>query len=176
MKKIVALLMIVSVLASCEEDVSFNTPAFQARKDNFMWRAQDYTAVYSAVDSTLVLSAFQGFEKVTMTAYPVIIVGTGTSAFFQDITFDLANNPNAIATYSDVSNGQTYLYSTDVEDEANGELAIKNGAIQKPGTISGTFRFDAPYIGDILNARERINFQEGVFYEIPITFGPVAVQ
>ena len=88
----------------------------------------------------------------------------------------LANNPNAIATYSDVSNGQTYLYSTDVEDEANGELAIKNGAIQKPGTISGTFRFDAPYIGDILNAPERINFQEGVFYEIPITFGPVAVQ
>ena len=34
MKKIIALLMIVSVLASCEEDVSFNTPAFQARKDN----------------------------------------------------------------------------------------------------------------------------------------------
>lgn len=172
MKKIVALLMIVSVLASCEEDVSFNTPAFQARKDNFMWRAQDYTAVYSATDSTLVLSAYQGFEKLTMTAYPVIIVGNGTSAFFEDITFDLANNLNVNATYSYINNGQTYLYSTEVEDQANGELVLKNGAIQKPGTISGTFRFDAPYIGDILNAPERINFQDGTFYQIPITFGP----
>ena len=172
MKKIVALLMIVTVLSSCEEDVSFNTPAFQARKDNFSWRAQDYTAVYTSSDSTLVLTAFKGFEKVTMTAYPVLITGDGTSSFFQDITFDLANNPNAIATYSNVNNGQTFQYSTDVEDEANGELVLENGAIQKPGTISGKFRFDAPYLGEIPNAPERINFQEGVFYEIPITFGP----
>ena len=162
--------MIVSVLASCEEDVSFNTPAFQARKDNYMWRASDYTAVYNVSDSTLVLTGYERFEKVVMTAYPVIIIGDGTSAFFEDVTFDLSNNPNAIATYSYVKNGQTLLYSTDVEDKANGELSIKNGAVQKPGTITGTFRFDAPYIGDILNTPERINFQDGNFYQIPITF------
>ncbi|MDD3004229.1 DUF6252 family protein [Flavobacterium sp.] len=172
MKKIFALLMVVSVLVSCEEDVSFNTPAFQARKDNFMWRANDYSAVYNAADSTLVLNAFEGFEKVTLTAYPVIITGTGTSAFFQDTQFDLANNNDAIATYSFVNNGLTYLYSTAVKNKANGELVLRNGAIQKPGTISGTFRFDAPYIGEYPNAPERINFQEGVFYEIPISFGP----
>ena len=172
MKKIVALLMIVSVLASCEEDVSFNTPAFQARKDNFMWRAQDYSAVYNVMDSTLVLTGYAGFEKVTMTAYPVLIIGTGEAAFFQDIDFDLANNLNATATFSNVNNGLTYLYSTEVQDEATGELVLRNEAIQKPGTISGTFRFDAPYIGDYPNAPERINFQEGRFYEIPITFGP----
>lgn len=173
MKKIVALLMIVSVLASCEEEVSFNTPAFQARKDNYMWRASDFTAVYHASDSTLVLTGFERFEKVVMTAYPVLITGDGTSAFFEDATFDFSNNPNAIATYSFVKNGQTLMYSTDVTDKANGELAIRNGAVQKPGTISGTFRFDAPYIGDILNTPERINFQDGQFYEIPITFAPV---
>ena len=170
MRKIVALLMIVSVLASCEEDISFNTPAFQARKDNFMWRAKDFSAVYNVSDSTLVLSAFEGFDKLTMTAYPVLITGDGTSSFFQDITFDLANNLDAVADYSYVNNGQTYLYSTEVEDQANGELVLQNGAIQKPGTISGTFRLDAPYIGDIPNAPGRINFQEGVFYEIRITF------
>jgi len=169
MKRIVAILMIVSVLASCTEDVSFNTPAFQARKNNFIWRAKDFSAVYNPLDSTLVLTGFEKFDKVVMTAYPVLISGNGTSSFFQDNDFDLANNVNAFATYSTVNNGQTYLYSTDVEDQANGELVFKNGAIQKPGTISGTFRFDAPYIGEIPNAPERINFQEGVFYQIPIT-------
>ena len=170
MKKIVALLMIVSVLVSCEEDISFNTPAFQARKDNFMWRAKDYTAVYDVTSNTLVLSGFVGFEKLAMTIKPVIIEGDGTTAFFEDATFDLANNANAIATYSYVNNGQTYKFSSNVTDKATGEIVLKNGAIQKPGTISGTFRFDAPYIGDTPNAPERINFQEGVFYEVPITF------
>lgn len=172
MKKIVALLMIVSFLASCEEEVSFNSPAFQARKDNFMWRAKSYSAVYNPADSTLVLTAFEKFEKVTMTAYPVLITGDGTTSFFQDATFDLKNNENAIATYSNVNNGQNLLYSTDVVDDANGELVLQNGALQKPGTISGTFRFDAPYIGVIPNTPERINFQNGVFYEIPISFAP----
>lgn len=164
--------MIVSVLASCEEDVSFNTPAFQARKDNFTWRANDYTAVYDVTNSTLVLTAFKGFEKITMVVTPVIITGGGTNSFYLDATFGLNNNPDAIATYSYVNNGQTYFYSSDVEDMATGKVTLSNGAIQKPGTITGTFRFDAPYIGEIPNAPERINFQEGVFYEIPITFGP----
>jgi hypothetical protein len=173
MKKIIALLMVVSVLASCEEDVTFNTPAFQARKDNFAWKAKDYTAVYDVTSSTLVLSAFVGFERVTMTASPVSIIGDGTTSFVEDASFDLSNNLNAIATYSFVNNGQTFLYSTEVEDEANGQLVLKNNdAFQKPGTISGTFRFDAPYMGEIPNASARINFQEGVFYEIPVTFGP----
>lgn len=170
MKKIIALLMIVSVLISCEEDVSFNTPAFQARKDNFLWRATDYSAVYNPVSKTLILTGFQGFEKVTMTACPVLITGEGTAAFFQDATFDLANNSDAVALYSNVNNGQDYFYSTAVADQANGELMLTNGSIQKPGTISGSFRFDAPYVGEIANAPERINFQEGVFYQIPITF------
>jgi hypothetical protein len=172
MKKIFVLLMIVSVLASCEEELSFNTPAFQARKDNFMWRADDYTAVYRMSDSTLVLTGFKGFEKLTMTAYPVLITGTGNTSFFQDATFDFSNNPFALAEYSYVNNGQVLMYATDVEDQANGELVIQNAAIQKPGTISGTFRFDAPYTGEVPTELDRINFQEGVFYEIPITFGP----
>jgi hypothetical protein len=172
MKRIVALLMIVSLMASCTEDVSFNTPAFQARKNNFIWRAKDFSAVYNPLDSTLVLTGVEKFDKVVMTVYPVLISGDGTASFFQDNDFDLANNGNAIATYSTVNNGQNYLYSTDVEDDANGELVLKNGAIQKAGTISGTFRFDAPYIGEIPNAPERINFQEGVFYQIPVTLSP----
>jgi hypothetical protein len=173
MKKIFALLMIVTVLASCEEDVSFNTPAFEARKDNFMWRASDYTAVYDFASSTLTVSAFLGFEKMIMTVSPVEIIGDANGAFFQDATFDLSNNPDAVVTYSYVSNGQTYLYSTDIEDEANGQFVLSNGVVQKPGTISGTFRLDAPYVGEIPNAPERINFQNGVFYDIPITFSPV---
>lgn len=173
MKKIIALLMVVSLLTSCEENVSFNTPAFQARKDNFMWRASSYSAVYDVAQSSLQLTAQSGFEKVTITVSPVVVTGDGTTAFFQDATFDLKNNTEAIATYDFVNNGQTYSYTTEVEDIANGELVLKNGAVQKPGTVSGAFRFDAPYQGDIPNAPERINFQEGVFYEIPLTFAPI---
>lgn len=172
MKKFVSLLIILAVFASCEEDVSFNTPAFQARKDNFMWRAQDYSAVYNPLDSTLVLTGYQGLEEVRFHAYPVIITGTGTSAFFQNATFELGNDENSGAYHSFIDNGATYEFETGIADDPNGELVLQNNdPVQKPGTISGSFRFDAPYVGEIPGAPERINFQNGVFYEIPITFG-----
>lgn len=171
MKKIVSLLIILAVFTSCEEDISSNTPSFQARKDNFMWRAQDYTAVYNPLDSTLIMTAYNGLEKLELSAYPVIITGTGTTSFFQDATFELGNNENSNAFYSYIDNGTTYEFETGIADDPNGQLVLKNNdPVQKPGTISGTFRLDAPYIGNIPNAPERINFQEGVFYEIPITF------
>ena len=172
MKKIVSLLIILAVFASCEEDISSNTPSFQARKDNFMWRAQDYTAIYNPLDSTLVLTGYSGLEEVKLFAYPVIITGTGTSSFFQNATFELGNDENSGAFYSYVENGTSYEFETGIADDPNGELILKNGdPTQKSGTISGSFRFDAPYVGDIPEAPERINFQNGVFYEIPITFG-----
>jgi hypothetical protein len=171
MKKFVSLLIILAVFTSCEEDISSNTPSFQARKDNFMWRAQDYTAIYNPLDSTLVMTAYNALEKVELSAYPVIITGSGTTASFQDATFELGNDENSNAFFSFVNNGTTYEFETGIADDPNGLLVLKNNSpVQKPGTISGTFRFDAPYIGDVPNAPERINFQEGVFYEIPIPF------
>lgn len=172
MKKIISLLLIVVVFASCEEDISTNTPSFQARKDNYMWRAQNYTANYNPLDSTLVMTANNGLEQVRLFAYPVIITGTGTSAFFQNATFELGNDENSEAYYSFVNNGTAFNYATGISDVPNGLLTLKNNdPSQKPGTISGEFRFDAPYVGDIEGAPERINFQEGVFYQIPITIG-----
>jgi len=172
MKKVFTLILLSIFLVSCQNDVAFNTPAFQGRKDNFMWRADISNAVYNPADSTLVLSGFKGFEVVRITAYPIIIVGNGATSFFQNATFDLRNNPNVTAQYSYVNNGQMLFYSTDVEDEATGEFVLQNAVAQKPGTVSGLFRFDAPYIGDVPGSPERVNFQEGVIYEVPITFAP----
>lgn len=171
MRKLVSLILILTVFTSCEEDVSFNTPAFQARKDNFMWRAQDYTANYNPLDSTLVLTAYKGLEQVELSAYPVIIVGDGTTTFFENATFELGNDANSNAFYSFADNGLVYEFETGIADDPNGEIVLENTVNQKPGTISGKFRFDAPYVGDIPNAPERINFQTGIFYEIPITIG-----
>lgn len=172
MKKIVSLLIILAVFASCEEDITSNTPSFQARKDNYMWRAQDYRANYNPLDSTLVMTAYSGLEQVRLYAYPVIITGNGTTTFFEDAVFELGSDENSSAFYSFVDRGSTYKFQTGIDDDSYGELVLKNNSpVQKPGTISGSFRFDAPYVGDIPNAPERINFQNGIFYEIPITIG-----
>ncbi|MFY0482731.1 DUF6252 family protein [Flavobacterium sp. PLA-1-15] len=171
MKKIVSLLLILVVFASCEEDISSNTPSFQARKDNFMWRAQDYTAIYNPLDSTLVLTAFNGLEVLKLYSYPVIINGTGTSTFFENATFELGNDDDNKAFYSFADRGVNFEYETGIADAPNGEVVLENTVNQKPGTISGSFRFDAPFVGDIEDAPERINFQNGVFYEIPLTIG-----
>lgn len=170
MKRIVSLLIILAVFASCETDVSTNTPAFQGRKDNFMWRAQDYTAIYNPLDSTLVLSAYKGLELVRLSAYPVIITGNGTTATFEDATFELGVNDINTAYYSFADNGQELEYATG-EEIGNGELVLATTVNQKPGTISGTFRFNAEYFGDVAGAPESVNYQNGVFYEIPLTFG-----
>ena len=171
MKKIVSLLIILALFTSCEEEISSNTPAFQARKDNFMWRAQDYTANYNPLDSTLVMTAYNGLEIVELSAYPVIITGTGTATFFENAIFELGNDENSNAFYSFADRGVNYEFETGIADVPNGEIVLENTVNQKPGTISGKFRFDAPYIGAIPDAPERINFQNGIFYEIPITIG-----
>jgi len=171
MRKIVSLLIILAVFASCEEDITSNTPSFQARKDNFMWRAKDYTAIYNPLDSTLVMTAYNGLEVVKLYSYPVIITGTGTSTFFENATFELGNDDVNAAFYSFADRGVNFEYETGVADVPNGEVVLENTVNQKPGTISGSFRFDAPFVGDIEDAPERINFQNGVFYEIPITIG-----
>ena len=170
MKRIFSLLIVLAFFASCETDVTSNTPAFQARKDNFMWRAQDYTAVYNPMDNSLVLSAYKGFEVLTITVGPVNVGGSETGVFFEDATFTLDEDATAFATYSYVDNGMTFEYSTLGQESTTGEIVLENTANQKMGTISGRWRFDAPYVGDLTNAPERINFQNGVFYEIPLTF------
>lgn len=172
MKRIFTLFIVLMLLASCQTDVSSNTPSFQARKDNFIWRAQDYTAVYDPLDETLILTAFKGFEVVTMTVSPVNITGSETGVFFEDATFVLDEDAANFATYSYVDNGMTFEFSTLGQETTTGEIVLENTVNQKPGTISGRWRFDAPYTGEITNAPERINFQNGVFYEIPLTVAP----
>ncbi|MDR6966595.1 hypothetical protein J2X31_000593 [Flavobacterium arsenatis] len=171
MKKIVSLLIILVLFTSCEENISSNSPSFQASKDNFMWRANDYTAVYNPLDSTLVMTAFKGLEVVKLYSYPVIINGTGASTFFENAIFELGNDDVNSAFYSFADRGVNFEYETGVSDVPNGEIVLENTINQKPGTISGKFRFDAPYVGASESAPERINFQNGVFYEIPITIG-----
>lgn len=171
MKKIVSLLIILAVFTSCEEEISSNAPSFQASKDNFMWRAKDYTAVYNPLDSTLVMTAYNGLEVVKLYSYPVLITGTGTGSFFENATFELGDGDANSAFYSFADRGVNFEYETGVSDVPNGEIVLENTVNQKPGTISGKFRFDAPFVGENPNAPERINFQNGVFYEIPITIG-----
>src|SRR4051812_17730793 len=68
MKKIAALLFMVAALVSCEEDVKFNDPGFQGRKDNYTWRA-DVTNAY-VTNGYMIVNAYKGLETVTL-QFPV---------------------------------------------------------------------------------------------------------
>lgn len=169
MKKALYLLLIILVFTSCEEDVSFNNPAFQARKDNATWRAQDYNAHYTEATNTLTIKVFRGFEKITFNITPVLATNNGSNLVLTDGSFMLNEESSTTATYSSVINGETYSYSTSVENNFNGLIELRNSSNQKSGTVSGTFRFDALIEDDIDGPIKRVSFQDGIFYEIPFT-------
>ncbi len=175
MKKIVSILILIVTLVSCEEEVSFNNPSFEGYKDNVLWRAKDYNATYNPADSTLVLNGYRGLELVTLTAYPVLAIGDGTNFLFENATFVLGDDDITTASYQYAENGVNQYFETG-EDLGVGELVVENVVNQMPGTISGRFRFDAPKRGDTSDFPETVNFQYGVFYQIPITISaPITV-
>jgi hypothetical protein len=66
MKKIVQLLAFVLVMASCENDIKTNLPAFLGEKDNISWRASD-TKVTANPSGTITINAYKDSELVTLT-------------------------------------------------------------------------------------------------------------
>lgn len=177
MKKILSLIVLVAALASCEEDVKFNDPAVQALKDNETWKATSYTAVMSS-DKSLTITATNGFETVTLRAEstdPYDCDGTEVADADGDkygcqylFGYDMENT----ASYVLSADGITMSYQTGVdaepgEGEEDGAILIymnrKYTNIQG-GFISGEFYFNATD-----DSGKVVNFQQGVFYKIPIT-------
>ncbi|WP_418264687.1 DUF6252 family protein [Flavobacterium faecale] len=147
-------ILLLSVLA-CEENVKFNNPSFQGVKENVFWRAVTTTATVGS-GGALTINAYTRDEQ--------IILKTSTTAAN---TFNLGVNNNNTATYilTDSNGNSTFATST---GKGDGQITITEYDTANK-TISGTFRFNAINTSSNPVAGTTLNFQQGVFYKVPVT-------
>ena len=156
MKKTIFLFFTLFFLISCQDEVQFNNPAFQAQKQGVLWRATSFEAKLTA-DGYIVLTAKNGFETVTIRTYTI---APHTSNFGTDIEnfIELKNN----------SIGSQNTYSTGFSG-GNGQITITD---YSEGTLSGNFNFKAINIDTSLTQPDEVSFKSGIFYKIPVTVIP----
>ncbi|MFL2593049.1 MAG: DUF6252 family protein [Flavobacteriaceae bacterium] len=154
MKKIFIVLSILLVF-NCEDDLTNNTPVFQATVNaNNQWIADDFIATIQ--NNQLSISGTNPFGVISFVVNSPEVSGynfyswTDDYAIFQD-TLQYSTQNDGIGSIAFLSDG--YL---DIQEIDN----INN-------TISGHFYFDA-YDG---TGQYTINISEGVFYKIPINSG-----
>lgn len=155
MKKILSLLVLVLVLASCEDDATFNNPSVQGKKDNVFWRASSSHA--TVVGGALTVYAFTPFEILTLTT-------SSTAPGTYELGVDSANS----VSYTFEADGVESSYATGPE-LGDGEIEIE---VSPEGTVTGTFFFNAPATSATPIGLPVTNFQEGHFYRVPIQAAP----
>jgi len=154
MKKFFSLLVLLTVLTSCEEDIQFNTPAVQALKNNELWRATEFSAT-KGTDNSLTITATNGFEEL------VLRTASTTPGAYQ-----LGVNATDKASYVLAVDNNQENYQTGA-GLGSGAITISDDVTETnvdAGFITGTFHFAA-----VSDGGDEIYFQEGVFYKVPIT-------
>ena len=152
MKKFTSYIFLLFVVFSCQEEVKFNNPSFQGKKDNVFWRAIDYKATISG--GSLTIEALTSTEKVTLKTTSII-----------PGTYMLGNGIINKATYSITDGDSTANFSTGFADD-EGQIVITDYDASNK-TITGTFKFNAKNTN--LTVGSFLNFQKGVFYKVHIT-------
>ncbi|WP_395064342.1 DUF6252 family protein [Flavobacterium sp.] len=120
MKKIFSLLVILVVLSSCQEEVKFNNPGFQAYRDDVLFRGIDVRA-YKASNGSISLVALAQDEEVTL---DVTSAAVGTYYFG-------TTNLNTMATYTSSFNDVNLMYETNI---IAGPVAKMNASMTAGGT------------------------------------------
>lgn len=150
MKKIVFILMLVA-LFNCTEDLSNNTPGFEASVDGKEWVAQSYNATIQ--NSQLSISGNNQLGTISMVIDSININ-----------SFELRSWTDDFAVFQD-----TMLYST--KNDGIGSIAyLSAGKIDineinyVDNSVSGHFYFEC-YDNSGLHVK---TVSEGVFYKVPI--------
>jgi hypothetical protein len=125
MRKLLSLIVITLVLASCTDDVKFNNPGLQGLKDDNFWRANDARATIT--DGKLIIKAYTDFEIVTLgtssTNVAKYSLGSTNGANFASYTssldnldFEYATMPTAgpVSSISTSSPGTGYANTTSI--------------------------------------------------------------
>lgn len=121
MKKIVTLIMVSLVLASCTTDVKFNNPGFQAYRDGVLFRGIDVKAYKSATTGELTLVALAQDEEVN-----IDVANSTVGTYYFGTT-----NQNTKATYNSTFNNVNLTYETNV---VFGPVANMSAAMTSGGT------------------------------------------
>lgn len=162
MKKIALFLITLVTVFSCGEELEFNSPAIQGNYNGNLWKATSYAA---DID-------FGGF----------LIQGSNNIETLQLITqndtagtYILGGENSNVAIVKD-ENGVIYSTANDPDEDfslypVEGQIVIDNVYDTTPKTMSGTFWFYA-FTED---GQQTVNFNEGVFYKVPIVGGLVAL-
>ncbi|TRX00611.1 DUF6252 family protein [Flavobacterium gawalongense] len=156
MKKYFLFIVVIFSLVSCEEDVRFNNPSLQGLKDNVFWRAVESKATLAS-DGSLLIEAYIKNEilslKITSTQAQTYFLGTSESKKVTYVITDATGDTITFSTGFGIGDGQIVV--TEYDD------------INK--TISGTFKFNAENTYNNPLAGPLVNFQQGVFYKVPVS-------
>ncbi len=149
------LVLVVLLCFSCEDEISNNTPAFEAKVNgSFDWVADNYSATIQ--DNQLSISGNNQLGTISIVIDSLEVSEynfyswTDHFAIFQD-TLQYSTQNDGVGSIAYLSDG--FLDIQEIDSENN--------------TISGHFHFDA-YNG---TGEYTINISEGVFYKIPINSG-----
>ncbi len=141
-------LVLVSLFIISCENVEKNSPAMQGKLNNTLFQAIEARATLQE-DSTLIIQGITAIEVLTLK------VGR-----FSTGTYNLGTQAN---NYGSFDKQNTFFYNTN--PDGDGQIVVSD--IDYEGqTVSGTFRFNA-----IAPGIDTLNFQEGVFYQIPYSGG-----
>ena len=154
MKKQILYFFLLISFVSCQDDVKFNNPSFQSIKDNVFWRAINYDATLSNT-RVLTINAYTRNEIVTLK----------TSSIFPN-TYKLGTSTSNTARYQIKTNSITTNFSTG-SNFGDGEIVIEVYD-ELNNTISGKFRFNVSNIDNNPLYNSFVNFQQGVFYKVPV--------
>ncbi len=161
MKKEILLLLIIASFFSCSNNVEFNNPALQGKKDGEIWKATSYRAHVDADGKLTITGTSNDSDNLTLRV-------TSTEL----ATYELGNTTPE-ATYND---GANTLYSTNNSPDPSVSLYEPDGQIEiyeydsANKFVSGRYNFNAYNVSGL----KTVNFNQGDFYRVPITGEAIA--
>lgn len=120
MKKIVSLIAILALFSSCQEDVQFNNPGFQAYRDGVLFRGIDVKA-YKAANGSITLVGLAQDEEVNLD-----IASSNVGTYYFGTTNQLTK-----AFYDSSFDNVQLSYATDV---ISGPVALMSASMVYGGT------------------------------------------
>ncbi|MFD2551170.1 DUF6252 family protein [Bizionia sediminis] len=158
MKKLLVIALVFTTIFSCNDEVEFNTPALQGKKDGIRWKATTYNAFFNDA-GLLVITGNDNFETVTL-RLTSLAVGN----------YQLGGNAANQAEFLDFEKTQFATTNAPNPDfnvyPASGQITISRIDTAN-NTVSGEFFYTA-YSN---NGLKVVTFSEGVFFDIPLPAG-----
>ena len=155
MKKYFLFIVVLFSLIACEENISFNNPSLQGTKDNVFWRGVQTKATIAA-DGSLLIESFTTNETLSLKT---------TSTKSQTYFLGTSESKKAIYSVTDAANG-LITFSTGF-GVGEGQIVIKEYDVVN-STITGSFKFSAKNSNVSSSTNPVVNFQNGVFYKVPV--------